>query len=178
MAELTTLARPYAKAAFEVAKQQKELALWAESLELSAAVTENSKIKTLLDSPSLTSTQKCKSLLEVLGLADHKVFSNFLATLANNGRLTLLAEIKTLFLALKAQQEKSVDVSISSAVALPEELKNKFIEALKSRLDREVHLSTIVDDELIGGAVIRAGDTVIDGSIRGRLSKLSDSINA
>lgn len=178
MAELTTLARPYAKAAFEVARGKSELALWAESLDVAASVAGHEKIKNLLEAPALTSKQKSDSLLDVLGLTKNQNFCNFVQTLAENQRLTLLPEIRALFLAFKAQQEKSVEVSISSAVAISDALKESFVSALAKKLERDIVISTNVDQDLIGGAVIRAGDMVIDGSVKGRLSKLSESINA
>ena len=178
MAELSTLARPYAKAAFEVAKTDNELGLWAEALNLAAAVSEDSKIKTLLGSPALTADQKCESLLEVLGLGEHVKFSNFLHALAENKRLGLMAEIRSFYLAQKAQQEKTIDVSISTAFSLTDEYKAALVKALTKKLEREVKISTDVDKSLLGGALIRAGDTVIDGSVKGRLTKLAESMNA
>jgi F-type H+-transporting ATPase subunit delta len=98
--------------------------------------------------------------------------------LAENKRLSLLPEISTLFEILKANQEKSIDVEITTAFEISLDVSNKLAQALKIRLQREIKLATRVNQNLIGGAVIRAGDTVIDNSIRGKLSKLAESMNS
>lgn len=178
MAELTTPARPYAKAAFEVAKEGKALDAWAEHLALVEAVIGDEKIQQLLDSPALTAGLKSKALQEVLGESVDKKFFNFLSTLAENKRLLLIPTIKQMFLALKAQQEKTIEVDIISAFELSSDTKDTLISALKAKLDREVSMNTSVDTSLLGGALIRAGDTVIDGSVKGRLAKLSEAMNS
>jgi F-type H+-transporting ATPase subunit delta len=98
--------------------------------------------------------------------------------LAENKRLVLLPEISLLFENLKANQEKSVDVEITTAFEISSDVSSKLAQALKDRLQREIKLATSVDQSLIGGAIIRAGDNVIDGSVRGKLSKLAESMNS
>lgn len=176
MAESTTLARPYARAAFSVAKADGRLEPWAEALTAAAGVSQNEKMQALFGSPALTAAQKSATLEKLLGdLADEKV-SNFLKVLADNNRLPLLPEIRSLFIALKAHQEKSVEVHIRSAFPASDEVQAKLTDALAQKLERKVTLAIEVDKTLLGGAVIRAGDTVIDGSVRGRLAKLADTI--
>lgn len=178
MAELVTLARPYSRAAFEVATQDKTLQSWSEALATSAAVSQVAKVKSLLDSPALTAKQKSEAFVDVLGDISSPKFANFITSLAYNGRLMLLPEIFNLFSAMKANHEKSVDVSLVSAYEVSESLISKLAQALTKSLERKVNITTSIDQSLLGGAIIRAGDTVIDGSLKGRLSKLAETINA
>lgn len=178
MAELITLARPYAKAAFEVAMQDNALESWSRMLALSAAITGESGVDTVLSSPSLTSEQIAESFIGVLAEELDAKGKNFVQLLAENKRLVLLPEISTLFDSLKANQEKSVDVEITTAFEISSDISNKLAQALKDRLQRDIKLATSVDQSLIGGAIIRAGDNVIDNSVRGKLSKLAESMNS
>lgn len=178
MAELTTIARPYAKAAFESAEQAGELQQWSEMLALAAAVAQQDKMKLVLVSPGLTTEEKAKTFLDVCGDALNDAAANLVLTLAGNQRLLLLPEVKELFELHKAQREKSVDVEVATAFELSDEMQDKLAKALSVKLDREVSLSTLVDKSLLGGVLVRAGDTVIDGSVRGRLTKLAEAMNS
>ena len=178
MAELTTLARPYAKAAFEIALQGNALDAWSKMLRLSAAVSGDDSVRSLLINPALSSSQIAQSFIDVCGEELDEKGQNFIRLLAENKRLGLLTEVSDLFEALKANQEKSVDVEITTAFEISSDVSNKLAESLKSRLQREIKLSTSIDPSLIGGAVIRAGDTVIDSSVRGKLNKLAESLNS
>ncbi len=178
MAELITLARPYAKAAFEFARAQKDLQSWSDALSQAAAVAQHESVLALLDSPSLTAADKSKKFCEICGDALNEKQRNFVTALSDNDRLDLLAQVSELFEQYKANQEKTVDVDIQTAFEISGELEQKLATTLKEKLDRDVALSTTVDKSLIGGALIRAGDTVIDGSARGRLAKLSEAMNA
>jgi F-type H+-transporting ATPase subunit delta len=178
VAELITLARPYAKAAFETALQDSALDKWSSMIALSAAVAEQSGVSSILSSPSLSSDQIADAFIGVCADELNEKGKNFVALLAENKRLVLLPEISSLFEALKAQQEMSVDVEITTAFEISSDVSNKLAQALKDRLKREILLTTNVDQSLIGGAVIRAGDNVIDSSVRGKLSKLAESMNS
>jgi F-type H+-transporting ATPase subunit delta len=178
MAELTTLARPYAKAAFEYAAANGVLDNWSEMLGLAAAVTGEAPVIELLGSPSLTTAQQQQSFVEVCGDALSEQAQAFIAVLAENKRLVLLPEIAALFDGLKAEQQKSVDVEVTSAFELDSATTEKLAKALTSTLNREVSVTTAVDNSLIGGVVVRAGDTVIDDSVRGKLSKLAKAMNS
>lgn len=178
MAELITLARPYAKAAFESAKADSDLKGWFEALGTAQAVSQNEKVASYLTSPSATSAEKAKAFCEFCGDALNQKQQNFVAILAENGRLALLPQVFELFSLLKANQEKTVDVEIFTAFALSPELEKKLEATLKVKLERDVELNSSVDESLIGGALIRAGDTVIDGSARGRLAKLAEAMGA
>ena len=178
MAELSTLARPYAKAAFEYAHDNGALALWSQQLSEVAAVTMDSTVGMALGNPALTAAQQAKMLCDVCGDALGGEMRNFVAILAGNKRLALLPEIYTLFEQHKANQEKSVDVEVVSAFEMAEATKDKLAEVLGKKLEREVKVSTSTDKDLLGGVLIRAGDLVIDGSVRGRLNKLAEAMNS
>lgn len=178
MAELKTLARPYAKAAFEFALAAKELQAWSDMLVLAAGVSQSPRMKMILASPTYTATEKADAFVGVCGEQLNAQGQNFIRYLAQNSRLPLLADIQQLFEALKSQQEKSIQVDVSTAFELTEDLQDKLAKALSAKLDREVNVQSSVDKSLLGGAIIRAGDTVIDGSVRGRLAKLAEAMNA
>jgi len=178
MAESITLARPYANAAFEVAVAGKALAKWSDMLKTLASVAANDKVGQLLKNPALTAEQQSDALLSICGKEISDKGQNLIRLLAENRRLALLPQIAEIFEVLKAAKEKSVDVELSTAYALSDGLVKDLTKALEKRLDRKVKLHTIVDQQLIGGAVIRAGDTVIDNSVRGKLNKLAESLSS
>ncbi|MEG5264909.1 F0F1 ATP synthase subunit delta [Pseudomonas sp. JDS28PS106] len=178
MAELTTLARPYAKAAFEHAQAHQQLANWSAMLGLAAAVSQDDTMQRMLKAPRLTSAQKATAFIEVCGDKFDAKAQNFIQVVAENDRLPLLPEIAELFDLYKAEQEKSVDVDVTSAFALNQEQQDKLAKVLSARLGREVRLHAAEDPTLIGGVVIRAGDLVIDGSVRGKISQLAEALKS
>lgn len=178
MAELTTLARPYAKAAFEYARDSKALGEWHAQLQSAAAVAADTRVQALLKDPSLSGQQLTTIFADVCGDALGAAVHNFLAVLADNKRLGLLSQITLLFARYKANFEKSVDVEVVSAFELGEEMTQKLAAALAKRLEREVNVHNTTDASLLGGVLIRAGDLVIDGSVRGRLNKLATAMNS
>ena len=178
MAELTTLARPYAKAAFEYAQAHQQLANWSAMLGLAAAVSQDDTMQRLLKAPRLTSAEKAATFIDVCGDKFNAQAQNFIHVAAENDRLLLLPEIAALFEVFKAEQEQSVDVEVTSAFALSTEQQDKLAKVLSARLNREVRLHAVEDSALIGGVVIRAGDLVIDGSIRGKLAKLAEALKS
>ncbi len=178
MAELSTLARPYARAAFEYAREKGALAQWAEQLATCAAVAANERVAELLDSPSNTSDEQAQALNALCGDATGAEVQNFVRVLASNKRLALLPEIRAQFEQLKASLEQRVDVEVVSAFDLDAGAVDKLAQALGRKLEREVQVSTSTDSDLLGGVLIRAGDLVIDGSVRGRLNKLAEAMNS
>lgn len=172
MAEQITIARPYAKAAFEYALSQNALTAWSDMLGYAAVVASDEAMIKCLDDPQLTADKKAELFSSVCADRIDAAGRNFIAQLAQNKRLSVLPEIYLLFTALLAEQEKTVDVNVQSAYALTDEQAQKLADSLKKRLGREVNLQSEVDSSLIGGLIIRAGDMVIDGSIRGKLAKL------
>lgn len=178
MAESITLARPYANAAFEVAAADNALAQWSQMLNTLAAISSQAKISALLKSPALTAEQQSDALLSICGDSVSGKGSNMVRLLADNRRLALLPQISELFDALKDAREKSIDVELSTAYALSDAVVKSLTAALEKRLDRSIKLHASVDKQLIGGVVIRAGDMVIDNSVRGKLNKLAESLSS
>lgn len=177
MAELSTLARPYAKAAFEYAVAHDALDAWSGMLAVAAAVTQQEKVAELLASPDRTSADLAASFCQVVGDALDQQGQNFIATLAENKRIALLPQISEEFEALKSQQEHKVDVEVTSAFTLDPAQQQALAAKLKETLKRDIELHTQVDESLLGGVLIRADDLVIDGSVRGRLAKLAEAMN-
>ncbi|MGH8026154.1 MAG: F0F1 ATP synthase subunit delta [Pseudoxanthomonas sp.] len=173
MSQALTLARPYARAAFSMAQDENALAKWSNALGFAAQVAADPRAASLLLNPQLTHAEAV-SLLSVDG-ADES-FSRFLALLAENRRLPQLPEIAGLYEELKAEAERVVKATVTSAAELPAGELDVLKAALKKRFGREVELSTAIDASLIGGAVIDAGDVVIDGSLKGKLSRLQAAL--
>ncbi len=178
MAELTTLARPYAKAVFSEAEQAKTLDAWSKDLALLSACVADSKVAEFLMYPSLTVQQQADTVIEVCGDQLTSAAKNLVVILAENKRLVLLPEIFELYEELKAELENTVDVVVTAAQPLTDEQAEKLVAALKAKLQRDVRMTSEVDESLIGGAIIRAGDLVIDGSLTGRLSKLAEAMKS
>ena len=178
MAELSTLARPYAKAAYEYAVESISLDSWSAMLKTLSAVVQQSAVKALLDSPERSAQQQGESLVEICGDALDESGRNLVGLLAKNRRLPLIPFIGDQFEVLKAQREKTVDVQVVAASELDAAQQEKLSQALSQRLDRLVNMTVSIDKSLLGGVLIRAGDTVIDGSIRGRLTKLAEALNS
>jgi F-type H+-transporting ATPase subunit delta len=178
MAELTTLARPYAKAAFEYALAANQLQSWFDALEVTAAVAEQDQVKKALSASSLSAEQKASVFVQVCGETLDEKVKNFIHTLASNKRLALLPYIKDHFANMKAQQEKTIEVEVTAAYELSVDLINKLAQSLSAKLNRTVSVHSSVDKSLLGGAVIHTGDMVIDGSVRGRLAKLAEALKS
>ena len=178
MAQLTTLARPYARAAFETAVATNKLKAWSEMLGLLGALVQEDRVASFLRVPANSAAQQADALIEMSGDALDDSVRNFVRVLATNKRLVLLGEIVRLFEEMKADHERVVDVEVISAFSMDEGAQQKLASALKQRLQRDVKLNTSVDKSLIGGLVVRAGDLVIDGSVRGKLNKLIETMNA
>ncbi len=173
MSELSTLARPYASAAFELAKERGDYDRWSQMLSFMAAVAHDGELRRVLDSPRLSEEQAAEMFIAVCEDRIDDEGRNFISLLAENRRLPLLPEITALFEFLRREAEGEIDAEVVSAQGISDEQKKAIAKALKERLGREVNLTTRTDEALLGGAVIRAGDLVIDGSIRGRLNRLS-----
>ena len=173
MSQALTLARPYARAAFSMAQDENDLAGWSSALGFAAQVAADPRAASLLLNPQLSHAEAV-SLLSIDGAGES--FSRFLALLAENRRLAQLPEIAGLYEELKAEAERVVKATITSATALPAGELDTIRAALKKRFGREVELGTAIDASLIGGAVIDAGDVVIDGSLKGKLSRLQAAL--
>ena len=187
MADNNTIARPYARAAFQVAQENGALEELSRSLGIAKEVLADGQVAKFLANPALDDEARLKFLTELFAKAagEDSVFAgssehgtNFMKLLLEYGRVNVLPEISDRFDALKAEVENTVDVTVTSATELSDSQVNEIEKALKSRLGRNVNLSTETDANLIGGAVIRAGDVVIDGSVRARLEGLSNALVA
>ncbi len=176
MMEPRTLARPYARAAFEHARLTGDLDTWSAALSVAAAVSREAAMQAVLGDPGKTAEQRAQTLGDVLGDALGASVRAFLGIMADNGRLGLLPETAALFAEFKAAQEASVSVEVVSAFDVDEAALNEISEAMSRRFERTVSITSETDTTLLGGAVIRAGDMVIDGSVRGRLNKLAGTL--
>lgn len=178
MAETSTVARPYAKAAFEYARDHDALPAWSEWLEALGRVVADREMQKVLSHPKLTSAQKVELLIEIADITVDKPARQFLDMLGEKGRLSVLRSISQQFETFRAEYEQRIDVTIVSAFELETEQQDKLGAALKKRLNREISITTQVDQTLLGGVILRAGDTVIDGSVRGRLNRLHEALSA
>jgi F-type H+-transporting ATPase subunit delta len=178
MAQFTTLARPYARAAFETAVATNRLKDWSEMLGLLGTLVQEERVASFLMVPANSAAQQADALIDLSGDSLDENVRNFVRVLATNKRLVLLREIVSLFEEMKADHERVIDVEVVSAFSMDESAQQKLTTALKQRLQRDVKLNTSVDKSLIGGLVVRAGDLVIDGSVRGKLNKLIETMNA
>ena len=176
MAEKATIARPYAKAAFESARAHKNFGRWSETLAIAAGVVADERVAKLLTSPRVKPADLISLIAEAAGGAIDQHIRNFLVTLAENRRLGLLPEIAAMYEHLRADVENVADVHIVSAAPLADAQRERLAAALKRRLQREVRLHCAVDASLIGGAVVRSGDFVIDGSLKARLERLASAM--
>jgi F-type H+-transporting ATPase subunit delta len=178
MTDKTTVARPYARAAFAAAQARGFLPVWSDALHTAATVVQDPRIESLLGNPRVTSKQLADFVIGIGGGKLGAEWDELVLTLAQNGRLAILPEIATLFDALKDETEGVVDVTVTAATELDAKQQQTLTTALTRRLKREVRLHTEVDATLIGGAVIRAGDLVIDGSLRTRLERMAFELSA
>ena len=172
MAELLTLARPYAKAAFAYASEQNATDVWSNALQVLSAAVQDEAFSAYLSRPELTPAQQVALFAKVLGEDQTVAVSNFLTLLAENGRLTLMPEIEAEYEQLKAQNTNTIDVVIESAFPIDATQELVLTHALKKRFNAEVKAEVVIKPELIAGVVIRAGDQVIDDSALNKLEKM------
>ena len=176
MAEKTTIARPYAQAAFDLAKDSGDLKGWSAMLQLVAMVTEDATMNDLIGNPSVEIDKLVALIIDICGDNLNEAGSNFVRVLGENKRLNVVTEIAALYEAQRAEAEKTVDAEVTSAFELSDAQIASFSKALKERLGRDVNLVTKIDQSIIGGAIVQAGDLVIDGSISSQLHKLSHTL--
>jgi F-type H+-transporting ATPase subunit delta len=178
MSQALTLARPYARAAFAIARDERaassgSFAAWSQALAFAARVAADPRVAALLGDPRLSHAD---AVVLLSPEAANESFARFLALLADNRRLALLPEIAGLYEELRAEAERVVKATVTSAAELPASELEKIKAALRQRFGREVDVDTAVDASLIGGAVIDAGDVVIDGSLKGKLERLQAAL--
>ena len=175
MSETLTLARPYARAAFESARDGNALTAWSANLGFAALAGAVARVGALIGNPRL-SNDELVGLLLPPGEAASGAFANFLSLLADNRRLALLPDIAALYEELKRESERVLKVTLRSATEIPASQADAIKVALAKRFGRNIELDQRIDPSVIGGAVIDAGDVVIDGSVRGRLARLEQSL--
>ncbi len=180
----STVARPYAQAAFELARESGQLQVWSDFLQLGAQLVLDPAVRRLLATPAADLTQLAAAmadlargqpggqLLEGAGSAG----ANFLRLLVENRRLPALPDIAARFAVLKTEAEKSLEVTLTSATAVSDEQRARIEETLNKRFNRTIRLAVQLDPALIGGARLQVGDRVIDGSVRTGLDKLATAL--
>ncbi len=177
MAEKITIARPYAKAVFELATDEAKLGEWSETLQLLSAISANAEFSVLANNPSVADDNIVELMVSTAG--DKRVAGSegLVKLLVNNKRIGVLPEIAEMFDELRAEAEKTIEAEIVSAFEVGEAEQKKIKAALKNRLGREVTLTCKIDESLLGGAIVRAGDLVIDGSVTGQLKGLTSAMS-
>jgi F-type H+-transporting ATPase subunit delta len=173
MAELTTIARPYAEAAFRLAREQNALPVWAETLRFLGVVVAEPKVATALDNPNLSSGDKVSLLLSLAGDRLSREGRNFVRVLVDADRVALLPQIAVLFGALKDEAEGVARARIDSAFPVTDAQLADLTAALEKRFGKKIEATVAVDPSLIGGARITVGDTVIDGTVQARLAAMA-----
>lgn len=176
MAEATTLARPYALAAFDIAKEHDRFDHWSYALKQLVQVTGTPKVRDYVSSPVHSSVAKATTMVDLLEDDLTESTKRFVQVLAENQRLELISEIREIFEELVAEERKTLAVEITTAVELTHEEIKAFDDALTRKYQREINMTITVDPEIIGGALIRAGDTVLDSTVRGKLEKLQTTL--
>lgn len=177
MSSVAVLARPYARAAFEIAQADGALAQWSEQLALASAIITHADVTAALHNPRVERQQLADVVVEAGGTVFTEGFSNLLRLMAHNRRLALLPEVLLGFEALRAQAEERLPVTIRSATTLTADQRNNLEDKLVTRFGRKVEARYELDEQLIGGAVIEAGDIIIDGSLRNKLERLRGALH-
>ena len=173
MSELTTTARPYARAVFEMASESKDLAGWSELLAFMGAMAANEDVQTLLASPKMTKQSGADAFIALCDKKLNDKAESLVRMLAENDRLSLLPEMRAIYESLKNEVEGLLEAHVVAAKKLTKAEESSIAAALKKRFGRDVKLKVSVDESLLGGAIIRAGDLVMDGSLKGRLNKMT-----
>ena len=177
MAELSNIARPYARAVFELAKSDADYSAWSERLEWLATVATDPNIGALFNNPRVSRHALAGVFTDICGDQLDRNAKNLVRLLAQNRRLHALPVIAEQYEYLRAEAERTVQAELESALPVSDTQQQRIAEALSQRMGRRVELTVKTNEELLGGAVVRAGDLVIDGSIRARLEKLATAIS-
>jgi F-type H+-transporting ATPase subunit delta len=177
MSEFITIARPYARAAFEFAAEHNAIENWQSMLAFAAEVTRNKQVAKLL-SGALAAEKLSQIFIEICDDALDESAQNFIKIMAKNGRLQLLPYVFQLFIQQRSSQESTIDVEVLSAGKLNDEQRARISTVMEKRLSRKVRLNCKIDKSVIAGLIIRAGNMVIDGSVRGRLERLADTLQS
>lgn len=176
MAETQTLARPYAQAVFELAEQGNALPRWSDALAALAAIVANEDVAAVMGNPEVDDSQLVDAIIGIASDDLNTDATHLVRLLAENSRLSLVPAIAEQFEARRAAAENRIDVNVTSAMPLSAEQQDALVKSLEKRLARSVQLSYEQDESVVGGAVIRAGDLVIDGSLRAQLERMRQSL--
>ena len=176
MAEKSTIARPYAQAAFSMAESQGNLKKWSDMLQLIAALATDDAMQVLIDNPSIDNDKLAELIIDICGDGLDQYGQNFVRVLIDNKRLDVISEIADLYEVKRAEAERTVVAEVTSASPLSEAQQAQLVTALKKRLGREVTLITNTDETILGGAIVRAGDLVIDASVTSQLERLANTL--
>ncbi|MCP4431400.1 MAG: F0F1 ATP synthase subunit delta [Gammaproteobacteria bacterium] len=182
MSDFETAARPYAKALFELASENDQLEDWNDRLQVAGVIASDAEMNSVIESPSMLASQQAELFISVYSAVNNAPvandeFKNLISLLAENGRLASLPSISVILESLKRESEGKVEVQVTSALELSDKQQQDIANSLVKKLGKEVSITTAVDESLIAGAIIQAGDMVIDGSARGRLDKLTIALD-
>ncbi len=178
MAEISTIARPYAQAVFDLAKEQSQLQAWSDTLSLLSHVVEDEAVKSVINDSKLLDTDKEKLILDICKKNINKEGENFVKLLIENKRLLILPFISKAFENLKANEEGSVTANIVVATKITKKETDEIIKNLEKKLNKKIEATVEIDQSILGGSVITVGDTVIDASVKGQLESLAFSMKA
>ena len=176
MADFTTAARPYANAVYDIANESKTLDSWSDALANLANVVNDAQISELLSDPEMGKQQKGELLIQVLADKLNQPQQNLVKLMAENGRLIIMQDVQQQFEVARAKAENKVDAEVVSAFELTAQQTDELINTLKNKLGCDITLTTTIDESLIGGVVIKAGDTIIDASMKSQLDSLALSL--
>ena len=176
MADFTTAARPYANAVYDLASQSNTLDSWGDALANLANVVNEAQIAEMLGNPDLGKQQKGELVTQVMGDNLNEQQQNLVKLMAENGRLSLMSDVLEQFEVARAKAENKIEAEVVSAFELSAEQTDELVNTLKNKLGCDVTLTTTIDESLIGGVVIKAGDTIIDASMKSQLDTLALSL--
>lgn len=176
MKENLTIARPYAEAVFELAREEGNLGIWSDMLKLLSMIIADRQMYMVLENPKLDTEFQAGFILDICGDNLTEEGKNFVRVLAESRRLPQLQAISRLFEQLRLEEEGAEDVEVISAYPLDDHERNRIADTMEKRFGKKVNITTRIDKSLIGGSIIRAGDTVIDASVKGSLNKLGGQL--
>ncbi|MGB5706594.1 MAG: F0F1 ATP synthase subunit delta [Arenicellales bacterium] len=178
MSDLTNIARPYAQAVFELARDRDDFAGWGDQLALLANIAADRNMVELLKNPAFSNDQQISLVLDICGDKLSADGVNLIKLLVNNDRVNALPDIAVVYAEKRAEAESVIEADMITATPIDDSQRQAFSTALQSKLGRSIKLNFEVDEDLIGGAVIRAGDWVIDGSVKAQLEQLVGAVAA
>ncbi len=178
MSEQSSLARPYAKAIFELARESNDFSNWSDQLDLLSVIASDPDMLNIAKEPAVSESQITDLILDVAGEQFDEQVRNLVKLLVSNDRLAATADINQQFVVMRDEAEQVIEAQLITASEVDESQKQKIEAALSSRLGKQIKLEALVDKSLIGGAVVRAGDWVVDGSVKAQLQDLVGAIGS